>query len=131
MGWDRMGQDLLTTQPLGHTFRNSQRLMLLFNHRHTLTLSGTCLLGCLLYPLAPSEGTEKPRKKVGSLLRFQDRPPHFSPLILSSTSQMGSAVPALPSFSPPTVLPPCSPLAVPTKWAMLHFFSLKAFLVCL
>ena len=88
MGWNGTERDRTSSPPshLGHTLRNGQRLMLLFNHRHTLSLSGTCLLGCLLYPFTPSEGTEKPRKKVGSLLRFQDCPPHLSsdPLIHQS-----------------------------------------------
>ena len=88
MGWNGTERDRTSSPPshLGHTLRNGQRLMLLFNHRHTLSLSGTCLLGCLLYPFTPSERTEKPRKKVGSLLRFQDCPPHLSsdPLIHQS-----------------------------------------------
>ena len=132
MGWDGTERDRTSSPPshLGHTLRNGQRMMLLFNHRHTLSLSGTCLLGCLLYPFTPSEGTEKPRKKVGCSLRFQDCPPHLSsdPLIHQSD---GLSCSCHSSLLTPHSPPPCSSLAVPTKWAVRHFFSLKAFLVCI
>ena len=135
MGWDGMGRNRIGSphQPshLGHTLRKGHRLMLLFSYRHTLSLSGTCLLGYLLYSFTPSEGTEKPRKKAESSLGFQGRPPHFSPLILSSTSHMGSAVPALPPFSLLHSPAPLSPSSCPNKADCASFFSLKAFLVCL
>ena len=130
MGWDRTGQDLLTTQPLRtHPQEWSEDDASIQPQTYTLLVwyLSSWVPTLSLYSIWRDREAQK---ESGVFTKIPRLP--TSPLLWSSHPPVRWAQLFLPFLpSQPHSPTPCSSLAVPTKWAVLHFFSLKAFLVCL